>query len=48
MLHAGVLVADTARSLGFYRDVLGMQLDDSRPDLGYPGRGYGWGDNRFI
>jgi len=37
VLHAGLLVADTVRSLEFYRDVLGMHLDDSRPDLGYPG-----------
>lgn len=37
VVHAGVLVADTTRSLGFYRDVLGMQLDNSRPNLGYPG-----------
>lgn len=35
--HVGVLVADTARALGFYRDVLGLVLDPSRPDLGYPG-----------
>ena len=26
ILHAGLLVADIARSLAFYRDVLGMQL----------------------
>lgn len=37
LLHASVLVADTARSLAFYRDVLGMQPDRSRPDLGFPG-----------
>jgi glyoxylase I family protein len=35
--HASVLVADTARSLGFYRDVLGLQVIAERPDLGYPG-----------
>lgn len=35
--HASVLVADTARSLDFYRDVLGLQVMAERPDLGYPG-----------
>lgn len=37
ILHAGVLVADTARALRFYRDVLCMEVDPARPDLGYPG-----------
>ncbi len=37
ILHASVIVADTARSLEFYRDVLGLRVDESRPDLGYPG-----------
>jgi glyoxylase I family protein len=37
MHHASLLVADTARALGFYRDVLGLAVDGSRPDLGYPG-----------
>ena len=35
--HASLIVADTIRSLAFYRDLLGLQLDGSRPDLGYPG-----------
>lgn len=35
--HASVLVADTQRALGFYRDVLGMPVLPGRPDLGYPG-----------
>jgi glyoxylase I family protein len=34
--HASLIVADTAVSLKFYRDVLGMQQTD-RPDLGFPG-----------
>lgn len=37
LIHAGVLVADLQRSLAFYVDVVGMQTDPSRPDLGYPG-----------
>lgn len=35
--HASLLVADVATSLRFYRDILGMGVDPSRPDLGYPG-----------
>lgn len=35
--HSSVLVADTARALAFYRDVLGMRVEPARPDLGYPG-----------
>ena len=37
MHHASLLVADIERSLAFYCGVLGLQLDPSRPDLGYPG-----------
>jgi glyoxylase I family protein len=35
--HVSFVVADTARSLAFYRDLLGLALDASRPELGYPG-----------
>ncbi len=35
--HASLLVADTARSLAFYRDVLELAVDTARPDLGFPG-----------
>ena len=35
--HVSVIVADTKRSLLFYRDVLGLAEDPQRPDLGYPG-----------
>lgn len=34
--HASLLVADTARSLAFYQDILGIQLAD-RPHLNFPG-----------
>lgn len=37
LLHASFLVEDTQRSLSFYQDVLGLEVDLSRPDLGYPG-----------
>jgi glyoxylase I family protein len=35
--HISFIVGDTERSLAFYRDLLGLAVDDSRPDLGYPG-----------
>lgn len=35
--HGSVLVADLTAALEFYRGVLGVELDESRPDLGYPG-----------
>jgi len=35
--HASLLVADTGRSLAFYRDLLGLEVDATRPDLGFAG-----------
>ncbi|MGA7979536.1 MAG: VOC family protein [Chromatiaceae bacterium] len=35
--HASLIVSDTGRALGFYRDLLGLEVDPGRPDLGYPG-----------
>jgi glyoxylase I family protein len=35
--HVSLVVADTARSLRFYRDLLGLAVDEGRPELGYPG-----------
>lgn len=34
--HVSFVVADTARALRFYRDLLGL-AEQERPDLGYPG-----------
>lgn len=34
--HASIIVSDTAASLAFYCDVIGLQQTD-RPDLGFPG-----------
>ena len=34
--HASLIVTDTAASLRFYCDVIGLQQTD-RPDLGFPG-----------
>lgn len=35
--HVSVLVADLDRALDFYQRVLGLTIDEGRPDLGYPG-----------
>ena len=35
--HVSLLVADTRRSLDFYHGLLGLPLDDARPDLDFPG-----------
>ena len=35
--HVSVIVSDTERSLQFYRDLLGLRVDPTRPELGYPG-----------
>ncbi len=35
--HVSFLVTDIARALDFYQGILGLELDASRPDLGYPG-----------
>jgi len=37
MHHVSLLVADTVRALDFYHGILGIPVDDSRPELGYPG-----------
>jgi glyoxylase I family protein len=36
-LHASLLVSDSHRSVEFYRNILGLQPSENRPDLGYPG-----------
>lgn len=35
--HASFIVEDITISLAFYQEVLGLDVDESRPDLGYPG-----------
>ena len=35
--HCSMIVADTAKALDFYNGILGLDVDGSRPDLGYPG-----------
>jgi glyoxylase I family protein len=35
--HVSLVVADTERALRFYCDLLGLEVDPERPDLGFPG-----------
>ena len=35
--HASLIVQSTEKALQFYCDILGLDVDTSRPDLGYPG-----------
>jgi len=35
--HVSLLVSDTERALEFYHGLLGLAIDGSRPDLGFPG-----------
>lgn len=44
--HASLIVADTARSLAFYRDLFGL-AEIARPDLGYPGAWLRVGDRQI-
>jgi len=44
--HASMVVADTARALDFYRDVLGLPVLE-RPDLPFPGAWLGVGDQQI-
>lgn len=45
--HVSLIVADTERSLAFYRDLLGIAVDPRRPDLGYPGAWLQLGDRQI-
>lgn len=44
--HVSLLVADTERALGFYRDLLGLEVID-RPELGFPGAWLAIGDRQL-
>jgi glyoxylase I family protein len=45
--HVSLIVADAARAQHFYCDLLGLSVDDSRPDLGYPGAWLCIGDQQI-
>ncbi len=35
--HISLVVANTEQALGFYHGILGLQVCNDRPDLGFPG-----------
>jgi len=35
--HVSFIVEDLMIALAFYQEVLGLEIDESRPELGYPG-----------
>ncbi len=35
--HCSLIVANTGKALEFYNGILALEVDESRPDLGYPG-----------
>ena len=35
--HCSLIVANTGKALDFYEGILGLEVDESRPHLGYPG-----------
>ncbi|MET0066982.1 MAG: VOC family protein [Candidatus Thiodiazotropha sp.] len=45
--HVSLIVADTRRALGFYQDILGLEIDSQRPDLGFPGAWLNLGDQQI-
>lgn len=46
--HVSVLVRDTRRALEFYRDILGLEVDSTRPELPYAGAFLKLDDGRQI
>ena len=45
--HASLMIRDLERSLAFYCQVLGLELDEGRPDLGHPGAWLKIGDQQI-
>ncbi len=45
--HVSLLVSDTARALRFYREVLGLDIEPGRPELGFPGAWLRLGDRQL-
>lgn len=48
VLHVTFLVADLERARAFYEGVLGLVVDSSRPDLGFPGVWYALDEGQQI
>jgi glyoxylase I family protein len=47
LAHASLIVADVERALAFYVGLLGLPVNTSRPELGYPGAWLDVGDQQI-
>jgi glyoxylase I family protein len=45
--HCSLIVNNTQRALGFYRDILGLKVDNSRPKMAYDGAWLTVGDGQI-
>lgn len=45
--HCSLIVADTGRALQFYRDILGLPVDESRPEMVFAGAWLTIGDGQI-
>ena len=45
--HCSLIVENTEKALEFYHGILGLEVDESRPDLGYPGAWLKVGDGQI-
>jgi glyoxylase I family protein len=45
--HCSLIVADTSKALDFYTGILELKVDESRPDIGYPGAWLQVGDGQI-
>jgi len=47
ILHSSLLISDLEKSKQFYKNVLGLEQNVSRPDLGYPGLWFNAGSQQI-
>ena len=45
--HCSLIVSDTAKALEFYKGILELEVDSSRPELGYPGAWFHVGQSQI-
>ena len=45
--HSSIIVSDVEKSVAFYSQVLGLTVDSTRPNLGYPGAWLQVGDQQI-
>ncbi|MDO8412392.1 MAG: VOC family protein [Gallionellaceae bacterium] len=48
LLHVSILVSNLEQARFFYETTLGLKLNPTRPDLGYPGAWYDTGANQQL